>query len=178
MKNRSRTVIIGKLKARGGFLLLELNLVLVILAVLGLIFSAHFGSLSKTFKSLEADVRLHQANRYTQSLLGRELSYDVESASLSIDSLSRQHLINQSVLGNVQTHFYRSDSILYRKKTSAIGSGVNPFSLIEVIIVDMQLQKLSADSLLITLILKDEKSGRIKTFSRRHRLCNGYVIQS
>lgn len=160
---------------REGMLLLDVEVCLLFLAFLGTIFYQQYLSVIKTSASLEADLRLYQANRYTQQLLMRELSINARAAFINTRSGEPQLLVRHA-LGGIRHTFYVRKQTLYRKQDSGLTTGINPYSAAGIRIRELTWKKLSSRALLLSWCLQDEQSGRTRVFEQVHVFGNGVVL--
>ena len=108
---RKQTVV-GR---KSGTILIELNfffMTLLIVCGVGL----NCGQMIfRNMPRVLADIELHQAARYTQNILKRELSYNVASIRLSKGFNNRDQLVCWKTHKNVKLNWYVYSKMLYRK---------------------------------------------------------------
>lgn len=171
---RKQTVV-GR---KSGTILIELNfffMTLLIVCGVGL----NCGQMIfRNVPRVLADIELHQAARYTQNILKRELSYNVASIRLSKGFNNRDQLVCWKTHKNVKLNWYVYSKMLYRKTIKGMQVGVNPFSCPETQIIGFSTERLASDRLKLLVTMQEKRSGLTRTFPWIFRLSNGTVDNS
>lgn len=165
-----------RLQAKEGMLLLDVQICLLFLTILGLLFYQNYLTGLQTSARVEQDVRLYQAHRYTQQLLMKELSLNARAVELGGTRLNPL-LIVRHRLGGVRHTYYVSNKVLYRKRETTSTTGINPYSAADFLIRDLVWERLSDRALLLKWRLEDAQSGRSKEFEQVFVLGNGTVLE-
>ena len=160
---------------KSGTILIELNLFFIILMIACGVWVDCGQMLFRNAPRVLADLKLHQAARYTQNLLKRELSYNVTLIRLSKGFNNRDQLTCYKTQKNVKQQWYVTGHMLYRKTIKGMNQGVNPFSSPEVQIIGFSTRRLAADRLKMLVTLKEPKTGFTRIFTWIFRLSNGRV---
>jgi hypothetical protein len=163
------------LQEEEGMLLLDVQLCLLFLIILGGIFYQAYLIGIKTGASLEQDVGLYQAHRYTQQLLLKELSLNARTVTIGGLPFSPRIIVRHQ-RGGVCDTYYLNGEILYRKRETTHTKGINPYSASGFAIRELTWSKLSSRALLLKWRLEEEKSGRSKEFEQVFVLGNGTVL--
>ncbi len=164
-------------QAEEGMLLLELSVSILILAILTAVFYQSFFSSMRTFAAMEADLGLYRADRYTQSLLMKELSCNTKYAEVGSDITGKPILTIAHNLGNIRHTFVVRNQTLYRRLETGTSRATNPFSDPGILVRKISFARLSSQSLLLAWCLEDKKSGRRRDFRQIYFLANGQVVE-
>ena len=149
-------------KRISGSILLEMNIVFMILVLVCGVYCNAAYAVFKNCRKLLADIEIAQAARFTESILRRELSYNSTQVKLAKDFNNKDQIRCQKTSKNVQTYWYRSNDILYRKTVKNTSSGINPFSSSEIQMTDFRTMQLGKDRIGIIINYQDPKTGLIR----------------
>lgn len=177
LKSRRLT---GKVKNLGwtghkGGLLLELNLVILVFLLAVSIFNQRVQGAFKTLGKIRADLQLSQADRYTDSFLGKQISFESREVILGDDWQGGSKIICRDVSGNQQVSFYVQGQVLYRRILSGTAVGVNPLSLPQVAVAEFAVRQLSPQVLWVSYKLSEKQTERQKVFQHFYYLGNGVL---
>lgn len=156
-----------------GFLLVELNLVLIFIITTSLLFAGGVRQLLQGWQRIQSDIMLRRAANYSFSL-----QLFLHAATVTISNTGYKgssKIICQDVFGSRQITFYLSGNILYRQTKSNSLKGVNVLSLASVKIEEFRAERLNYRELMLTIKIQDTKSGRRITSSKVLLLGNGVI---
>lgn len=159
-----------------GFMLVEINLILMLMIILSLMFAGSLTQLLQGWQRIQADITLYRAARYSFSLPERELFLHAGKVTiLGKGTSGSSKLVCQDVFGSRQVTFYHSGNLFYRETKSNSLKGVNVLSLASVKVQKFTAARLNVRELLLTLTLQEPKSGRTLTSSKVMLLSNGAI---
>lgn len=154
-----------------GYLLTETCLALAVIAAAAVVFYNGLSGFAASWRSLQSDLLLYRAARYSQSFIAQELLLNTNSVQITAGKNDK--IVCKEIRGNRQVTFYVSGGALAREIKYNTTRGVNPLSLAEVTLEALTAEQLAADKIKVTLQLKDNASGRSKKFTEVYSMANG-----
>lgn len=154
-----------------GYLLAEMGIALAVAAVAAVIMYNGLSGFACSWQNVQSDLLLYRAARYSQSFIEQELL--LYAADVKITAGSNDKIVCKEVRGNRQTTFYRNSGALAREIKYNSSRGVNPLSLAEVTLEKLDAEQIAADKIKVTMLLKDNASGRSKKFTEVYVVANG-----
>ena len=154
-----------------GYLLAEMCIALAVAAVAAVIMYNGLSGFASSWQNVQSDLLLYRAARYSQSFIEQELL--LHATDVKITAGSNDKIVCKEVRGNRQTTFYRSSGSLAREIKYNSSRGVNPLSLAEVTLEKLDAEQIAVDKIKVTMLLKDNASGRSKKFTEVYVMANG-----
>ena len=154
-----------------GYLLAEMCIALAVAAVAAVIMYNGLSGFARSWQNVQSDLLLYRAARYSQSFIEQELL--LHAVNVKITAGSNDKIVCKEVRGNRQTTFYRSSGSLAREIKYNSSRGVNQLSLAEVTLEKLDAEQIAADKIKVTMLLKDNASGRSKKFTEVYVVANG-----
>ena len=167
----------GKLfKAAKGSILLELNLVMVLLLLAAGLFQQSIGTVLQNAGKIKGDLQLTQADRYLDTFLGKQISFNSVQVVLEEDGQGKPKIACQDILGNQKVSFYTQGTVLYRRLQAGPAVGVNPLSLSQVAVNGFAVKRITSRTLWVSYRFLERQTGREKEFQHWYYLGNGEVV--
>lgn len=162
------------IRERKGFVLLELQLALALIAVLGVLLASALGTTCKGWLRIGEAGRIQSAGQYMLAQLERDLTYDGAQIKLITSSLTKRTRIDaNTIYGNRSVSFVCDGTSLYKKTKTNRGVGSNPVFIPGIKIIDWQVQAVGSRALLVSFVL--EGNGLRRRFQRLLYCVNGSV---
>lgn len=124
-----------------------------------------------SWQRLQSELLLNRAARYSRNFIAQELL--LYAGNVKITSGKGDKIVCGEIRGNRQVTFYRNSGTLAREIKYNSTRGVNPLSLEEVTLVDLQAEQAADDKIKVTFIFKDNKTGFSKEFTEVYAMANG-----
>lgn len=141
-------------KAAGYLLLDALLAVLAAAALLGFAVKAT-SDLGISLKTIQEQIRLQEARRHILAQLEKTLAYDATKIVLENNKINCV-----SLTGNKKLVIYNDKKALYQRTTTGEGTGVNPLSLEDVGVNNLQAAALDAHRLCLSFTLQVNERRR------------------
>ncbi len=169
------TLINKILKSRKGFILLEINLVLIFLLVIFTMFYSSFSNLNSSLSGVVANISFYNADRYTIGFIEKELSFHTSKANISKDTTGRKQVTCYDLSSGIKKRYYLKNHVIYRETSTATTVGINPISLAQAYILSWDITRIAENKIMITTIYRDTRTEREKEFTHLIRLVNGTI---
>lgn len=154
-----------------GYLLAETCIALAVAGIAAVIFYNGLSGFALSWKSLQSDLLLYRAARYSQGFIAQELLLNAQTVKITTGKNDK--IVCGEIRGNRQVTFYVSGGALAREIKYNSTRGVNPLSLTEVTLEALKAERSAPDKIKVTLQLKDNASGRRKNFTEVYSMANG-----
>ena len=130
-----------------------------------------------------SDLEIYRAGRSAVGLLKEELTFYVDTAAISGEIPGTLISCQETAIKRKIYYYCKSSpekpyAITLYQKTNVEGksSGINPLTPPNIEVTEWHVEKINDKSLLLTIGLKEHKTGREKFFSEVVELCNGKVL--
>ena len=164
-------------KGISGSILLELNVMFMLFVLIGGVYCNTAQTVLRNRRTVLADIEIAKSARYIETILSRELSYNMTQAKLAKDFNGRDQIICQKTAKNVRTYWYLSNAILYRKTLKNTTTGINPYSGPDIRLTWFKTFPLAKRKIGIVMNLQDPKSGLERQIAFSMYLSNGAVVK-
>lgn len=154
--------------------MIEMNLYIFFILMLGGIILSMLLPVVGCCRVILAEVFLLQAERYSLNQLADELSYNGRAVEVKVTYRGRRQLDVETRNGCLKRSYYLNNHKLYRRTSRNGKRGVNPCSLEQIRVSDLQVDTLGPDRMRLRLRM-EEPGGRVRECARIVRLLNGRV---
>ena len=166
-----------------GFLLTECCVALMAVCLLITCFYDNFAQSVNIGREVLRDLEIYRVERSVVALMKEELIFYVDTAAISGESPGTLISCQETAVKRKIYYYCKSSpeapyaTTLYQK-TNVEGKspGINPLTPPNIEVTEWRVEKLNDKSLLMTIGLKEYKTGREKLFSEVVDLCNGKVL--
>ncbi len=160
-------------KKQYGFVLLELQITIAIIAILTLVCYQDFCLLLQGWQRLRTDMYLQNAGRYMQSVLAKDLGYEGNLLTLTTDAKGDCKIIcTTNHAGKTFTYTLERNG-LYKQTKTITTTGKNPLFIPDCQVIEWQAVKL--DEKRINLQFTLAKNERQQIFTQHIHCLNGTV---
>ncbi len=154
--------------------MIEMNLYIFFILMLGGIILSMLLPVVGCCRVILAEVFLLQAERYSLNQLADELSYNGRAVEVKVPYWDRRQLDVETRNGCLKRSYYLNNHKLYRRTSRHGDHGVNPCSLEQIRVSDLQVDILGPDRLRLRLRM-EAPGSRVRECVRIVRLLNGRV---
>lgn len=165
-----------KLNNQKGYLLLEMQVCLLVIAVLIGTLVLNFRQVLYSWQNMMLDTQLNAAGRYMQSFLEKEIGHQGQKIVIkSIVPLETEKIVVQGIKHSTYYTYYwkRNKKGLYKKTETNETQGINPLYLPDCPVTAWHAEKVTDDALVVSFTLS--KDGRYKKFTQLILCVNGEV---
>lgn len=164
----------GRNNRESGFLLVELQISVAIVAIVVAMLYADFCQVLQGWQKMFLDIQIQDTDRYMFSILEKDLCYEGQQIVITEDSLGKTKIICQTGHAGKSYTYSLTGRSLYKTTKTTKTSGKNPLFVPDCQIVDWQARRLDENLLVLKITL--EKQGRRRDFQRLLHCFNGRVI--
>lgn len=159
---------------RAGFLLVELQISVAIMAIVVAVLYADFCQVLQGWQKIFLDIQIQDTDRYMFSVLEKDLCYEGQQIVITEDSLGKTKIVCQTGHAGKSYTYSLTGRSLYKTTKTTKTSGKNPLFVPDCQVVDFQAERLGENLLSLNITL--EKQGRRQNFKKLLHCFNGSVI--
>ena len=168
------SIFAGCNNRRAGFLLVELQISVAIMAIVVAVLYADFCQVLQGWQKIFLDIQIQDTDRYMFSVLEKDLCYEGQQIVITEDSLGKTKIVCQTGHAGKSYTYSLTGRSLYKTTKTTKTSGKNPLFVPDCQVVDFQAERLGENLLSLNITL--EKQGRRQNFKKLLHCFNGSVI--
>jgi len=158
---------------KGGYILIELILSLIITFTLITLLSQGFNQIFPIWNKLTSKTSLFDVGHYMTEMLEKNIAYDAGLITITKDTKNRDKLICKTVEGDLTYTFYCDNQRIYKTISRTGSSGTNPLYVSDCKVLSWRLTRISEKQLLVEIEL--QQNTTVDKISRLFYCLNGWV---